>query len=99
MFTPPLFEPDILSTLWRNFSFYFLDGYWGYVYLVIMGLVLSQLLWIRARPPVWTFPERHYLFERRAPGHKAALAAVFAAFVVLCAVVYTQEMSLFANFA
>ena len=98
MFTPPLFEPDILSTLWRNFSFYFLDGYWGYVYLVIMGLVLSQLLWIRARPPVWTFPERHYLFERRAPGHKAALAAVFAAFVVLCAVVYTQEMSLFANF-
>ena len=98
MFTPPLFEPDILSTLLRTFSFYFRDGYWGYVYPVIMGLVLSQLLWIRVQPAVWTFPEQHYRFEWQTFGNKAALAAFFAAFAVSCAIVYTQEMSLFANF-
>ena len=38
------FEANILQTLLRNFRFYIYDGYWWYVYLAIMGLVLSQLL-------------------------------------------------------
>ena len=58
MYTPPLFEPNILSTLLRNFSFYFHDGYWGYVFLVIMGLILFPFIWLRARPAAFSFPDR-----------------------------------------
>ena len=56
MYTPPLFEPNILSTLLRNFSFYFHDGYWGYVFLVIMGLILFPFIWLRARQEATKWP-------------------------------------------
>lgn len=56
MYTPPLFEPNILSTLLRNFSFYFRDGYWGYVFLVIMGLILFPFIWLRAVRQRFPFP-------------------------------------------
>ena len=96
MYTPPLFEPNILSTLLRNFSFYFRDGYWGYVFLVIMGLILFPFIWLRARPAAFSFPDRIYLFNSRSDKMSAVWA--FLAFIILCAITYSQEMSLFANF-
>ena len=96
MYTPPLFEPNILSTLLRNFSFYFHDGYWGYVFLVIMGLILFPFIWLRARPAAFSFPDRIYLFNPRSD--KMAAVWAFLAFTILCAIIYSQEMSLFANF-
>lgn len=96
MYTPPLFEPNILSTLLRNFSFYFRDGYWGYVFLVIMGLILFPFIWLRARPAAFSFPDRIYLFNPRSD--KMAAVWAFLAFTILCAIIYSQEMSLFANF-
>ena len=93
---PPLFEPNILSTLLRNFSFYFRDGYWGYVFLVIMGLILFPFIWLRARPAAFSFPDRIYLFNSRSDKMSAVWA--FLAFIILCAITYSQEMSLFANF-
>ena len=96
MFTPPLFEDNILSTLWRNFSFYFNDGYWGYFFLTIMGLVFLQFLWIKPRPAFLTFPNKIYRFNL----HIDYLPLIFfiLAFVCLCLITYAQEMSLFANF-
>lgn len=96
MFTPPLFEDNILSTLWRNFSFYFNDGYWGYFFLTIMGLVFLQFLWIKLRPAFLTFPNKIYRFNL----HIDYLPLIFfiLAFVCLCLITYAQEMSLFANF-
>ena len=96
MYTPPLFEPNILSTLLRNFSFYFRDGYWGYVFLVIMGLILFPFIWLRAHPAAFSFPDRIYLFNSRSDKMSAVWA--FLAFIILCAITYSQEMSLFANF-
>lgn len=96
MYTPPLFEPNILSTLLRNFNFYFHDGYWGYVYLVIMGLILFQFTWLRVRPAALSFPDHAYPFNFQSD--KVAGIAALLAFVILCAIIYTQEMSLFANF-
>lgn len=96
MYTPPLFEPNILSTLLRNFSFYFRDGYWGYVFLVIMGLILFPFIWLRAHPAAFSFPDRIYLFNSRSDKMPAVWA--FLAFIILCAITYSQEMSLFANF-
>lgn len=96
MFTPPLFEDDILLTLLRNFSFYFNDGYWGYFFLTIMGLVFAQFLWIRPKSASLAFPDKIYHFSLR----KDCFSLVFfiIAFVCLCLITYSQEMSLFANF-
>ncbi len=96
MFTPPLFEDNILSTLLRNFSFYFNDGYWGYFFLTIMGLVFAQFLWIRPKPALLAFPDKIYHFSLR----KDYFSFVFfiISFVCLCLITYSQEMSLFANF-
>ena len=96
MFTPPLFEDNILPTLLRNFSFYFNDGYWGYFFLTIMGLVFAQFLWIRPKPALLAFPDKIYHFSLR----KDYFSFVFfiISFVCLCLITYSQEMSLFANF-
>lgn len=96
MFTPPLFEDNILSTLLRNFSFYFNDGYWGYFFLTIMGLVFAQFLWIKPKSALLAFPDKIYHFSLR----KDYFSFVFfiISFVCLCLITYSQEMSLFANF-
>lgn len=101
MISEPLFQDNIISTILRNFKFYFFDRPW-YIYaaatLVLLYLFYSLIRW---RNPVRCpnlFPEAAAAFDWRNRTDKAALAFLAAVISAYAGVIYSLDDTLFNNY-
>lgn len=95
MLQEPLFQPDILSTIIRNFAFYFSRNHW-YLYalglVAVLSLCIYFLKYIKASREAYLFPDQTYYFS---PQNLYNLIA--AVFCLLCLGLYSLNIFLLDN--
>lgn len=100
MINEPLFEENIVSTIFRNFTFYFFGQTW-YIYAVLLGISIYMAYRLLCKGSCTPCPD---LFPSPAAGFNlhnrkelAALLFLFLSFSIYAVTMLLQDNSLFNN--
>lgn len=100
MLQEPLFQPDILSTIIRNFTFYFSRSQW-YLYalglVAVLSLCICFLKYIKASREAYLFSAPSYKFNSASYKEIASLFFCLMCFAVYCLNIFLLDNSLFNN--
>lgn len=102
MFTEPLFETDILSTMLRNLTYYLGYKYWIVYYTGILFFLwtVAKILMRGNGQKSYTnlFPDQRYDFDPKCQSHRLGLLFLSGVMLFSIFIIYSLEQTLFNNY-
>lgn len=100
MLYEPLFQPDILSTIGRNFTnFFFFKGWFLFAAIVLILVLIATWLTVRKSAPAYenAFPKENFSFDRQNKMHRLSLYLLLLVLASYLLAMLLLENSLFNN--